>query len=54
MMTGNIAGKVLVCFILSALFAFYFAVNPQKENKRKALNVKDIFMIINFTSSGKR
>lgn len=54
MMIGNIAGKVLVCFILSALFAFYFLINPQKENKRKVLKVKDILMIINFTSSGKR
>ena len=54
MMIGNIAGKVLVCLILSILFAFYFVINPQKENKRKALKVKDIFMIINFTTSGKR
>lgn len=54
MMIGNIAGKILVCFILSALFAFYFLINPQKENKRKVLKVKDILMIINFTSSGKR
>ena len=54
MMIGNIAGKVLVCFILSALFAFYFVINPEKDNKRKVLTVKDIFMIINFTSSGKR
>lgn len=54
MMIGNIAGKVLVCFILSALFAFYFVINPQKENKRKALKVNDILMIINFTSNGKR
>ena len=54
MMIGNIVGKVLVSFMLSALFGFYFVINPQKENKRKALNVKDIFMIINFTSSGKR
>lgn len=54
MMIGNIAGKVLVCLILSALFAFYFVINPEKENKRKVLSVKDIFMIINFMSSGKR
>jgi hypothetical protein len=55
MMIGNIAGKVLVSFVLSALFAFYFVINPQKENnKRKALKVKDILMIINFTSNGKR
>lgn len=54
MMTGNIVGKILVSVILSGLFAFYFVINPQKENKRKALDVKDIFMIINFTSSGKR
>ena len=55
MMIGNIAGKVLVCFILSALFAFYFVINPQKENnKRKVLNFKDIIMIINFTTIGKR
>ena len=52
MMLGNIVGKVIVSFILSALFAFYFLINPQKENKRKAL--RDIFMIINFTTSGKR
>ncbi|MES2863422.1 MAG: hypothetical protein V4666_04830 [Bacteroidota bacterium] len=48
MMVGNIVGKVLVSFMLSALFSFYFVINPQKENKRKAL--RDIFMIINFTS----
>ena len=55
MMIGNIAGKVLVCLILSTLFAFYFMINPQREsNKRKALQVKDILMIINFTTSGKR
>ena len=55
MMIGNIAGKVLVCLILSTLFAFYFVINPQREsNKRKALQVKDILMIINFTTSGKR
>ncbi|CAM4451043.1 VUT family protein [Flavobacterium terrigena] len=54
MMIGNIAGKVLVCFILSALFAFYFVINPEKDNKRKALTIKDIIMIINFTTSGKR
>lgn len=51
LLIGNIAGKVFVCFALSVLFAFYFLVNPQKENKKKAL--KDIFMIINFTN-GKR
>lgn len=51
LLIGNIAGKVIVCFLLSILFAFYFVINPQKENKRKAL--KDVFMIINFTS-GKR
>ena len=55
MMIGNIAGKVLVCLILSTLFAFYFMINPQREsNKRKALQVKDILMIINFTTNGKR
>lgn len=55
MMIGNIAGKVLVCLVLSTLFAFYFMINPQREsNKRKALQVKDILMIINFTTSGKR
>lgn len=54
MMLGNIAGKVLVCFILSVLFAFHFVINPEKENKRKVLTVKDIIMIINFTTSGKR
>lgn len=55
MMIGNIAGKVLVCFMLSVLFAFHFVINPQKENnKRKALNFKDIIMIVNFTTSGKR
>ncbi|MBC5836042.1 VUT family protein [Flavobacterium sp. F372] len=54
MMIGNIAGKVLVCLILSALFAFHFVINPEKDNKRKPLTVKDIIMIINFTTSGKR
>ena len=54
MMIGNVAGKILVSFILSSLFAFYFVINPQKENKRKALKIKDIIMIINFTTSGKR
>ena len=48
MMTGNIVGKVLVSIILSALFAFYFMVNPGKENKKKDL--KDIFVIFNFTN----
>lgn len=51
LLIGNIAGKVFVSFVLSILFGFYFLVNPQKENKRKVL--KDIFMVINFTS-GKR
>lgn len=51
LMIGNIAGKVFVSIILSILFAFYLLVNPQKGNKRKEL--KDIFMIVNFTS-GKR
>ena len=54
MMIGNIVGKILVCFILSVLFAFYFVINPLKENKRKALKVKDILMIINVSASGKR
>jgi hypothetical protein len=48
MMIGNIAGKVLVSIVLSVLFAFYFMVNPQRENKKKTL--KDVFMIIKFTS----
>lgn len=48
MMTGNIAGKVMVSIVLSVLFAFYFMVNPQRENKKKTL--KDVFMIIKFTS----
>lgn len=51
MMTGNIVGKVLVSFILSLLFSFYFLVNPRKQNKKKEL--KDIFVIFNFTN-GKR
>jgi hypothetical protein len=51
LMIGNIAEKIMVCIILSILFAFYFLVNPQKESKRKEL--KDIFTIIDFTS-GKR
>lgn len=48
MMIGNIAGKVMVSIVLSILFAFYFMVNPQRENKIKTL--RDVFMIIKFTS----
>lgn len=48
LMIGNIAGKIMVCIVLSILFAFYFMVNPQRESKRKDL--KDVFMIIKFTS----
>ena len=51
LMIGNIAGKIMVCILLSILFAFYFMVNPQRESKRKKL--KDVFMILKFTS-GKR
>ncbi len=48
LMIGNIAGKIMVCIVLSILFAFYFMVNPQRESKRKDL--KDVFMILKFTS----
>ena len=48
LMIGNIAGKIMVCVVLSMLFAFYFMVNPQRESKRKDL--KDVFMILKFTS----
>lgn len=53
LMFGNIVGKLFVSFVLSILFSFYFVINPQKENKRKALKIKDVLMIIDFTS-GKR
>lgn len=48
LMIGNIAEKIMVCIILSILFAFYFMVNPQRESKRKDL--KDVFVILKFTS----
>jgi hypothetical protein len=48
LMIGNIVGKVFVSIVLSILFYFYLLVNPRKENKRKEL--KDVFVIINFTS----
>lgn len=54
MMMGNIVGKILVCLILSVLFAFYFVINPFKQNRRKVLKVKDILMIINVSANGKR
>lgn len=51
LMIGNIVGKVFVSVVLSILFAFYLLVNPQNGNKRKEL--KDIFMIVNFTSGNR-